>query len=303
MLIRAAGEIAPSIYLVNVGTSCTYCIRSSGLSIFDPGCSANLQQLFKKIQTVGLDIHQLSSIFITHLDPERVGSVPYLKKLFPNVKIIFTQQMEEVIKQSETLRDIYEGDVYLRQKLGVATDNMGWEEYKKFFFSDLVIPNTEAIALSSTISIRPIPAHGHSYHSSAYLIVPQQVLIIDESVGYFKLNGFVAPGADVSIASNIPFLNMVASLDVSLIGLPQIGALSGSLVRKHLENIINNTKDLVEECKEAFSSGMDENEIFQAIKQQFYNTDPSDPVLSYSYEKTLNKIWPQIRELAKCPTS
>ncbi|RIL10459.1 MAG: hypothetical protein DCC75_04325 [Proteobacteria bacterium] len=300
MLIRSTGQIETDFYLLTLGSSCHYVLKvpqRSGydLILFDPGTSAHVAGLASRLKQLGLDPERVSSVYLTHLHPERVSGVPYLKKYLDSTAIYISRAMQTQLKDSALLNQLYQQDLTWRASFPAVTHlpQMNLEEYRKMFETASIISDSELIRLTSDYSIRAIPLAGHTQASIAYQVLPHHYLIVDETFGYYFSRGLSSPGCDLSISAACESLRRAGNFEVEAICLPFCGTLVGDLVRKHLTSLLENSADLEREVNRALAEKIETSIIINSIQNSFYNSDSPDPVLRESMARTFKAICAQ----------
>ncbi|MDZ4786521.1 MAG: MBL fold metallo-hydrolase [bacterium] len=296
MLIRTTGEVSQNIHLITIGSSCTYVAGNAALTLFDSCLSGQVELYIKKLAALGLSLDSVSSIFITHLHADRIGGIPLIRKINPKINLITSQAIESELIKPEVMEKIFKDNQTLNATIAsTKNDLMSLAEFTSLFSVSAIVRADDTVSIGDGITVRIIAAPGHTKESLCYLIQPQQLLIVDEGFGYFKMRGFTAPGAEYSLESNNSTLSKILSLDIKGLCLPSAGVITGSLVRKHINNLISNTAGMLDECVEAFKIGMTEEEVKLGVINSFYTDDSKDPLFTYNLDQTFQKIWPQIK--------
>jgi glyoxylase-like metal-dependent hydrolase (beta-lactamase superfamily II) len=255
--------------------------------------------LLKKLLEVEIDPKTLFGIALTHLHPEKVAGLITIKERFPEIKIIATQKMEGILSSEDFLANLRNSDEIAAQTAGTESllQEKSISDLRAILSPSIVIREGELIHLSKDCTIRVIAMPGHTDHSVAYLVQPNQVLVTDEGAGYFKLKGFTANGGDQSIEENLKSLQRIETLEISALALPHHGAITGNLIRRHLKTVQEYTAGMLAECKEAFTLNMSEEEIFVGLRGAFYSDETLDNISQLSISRSLDSIWSQIKNL------
>ncbi|MCO6429830.1 MAG: MBL fold metallo-hydrolase [Deltaproteobacteria bacterium] len=297
MLVRSTGPLAEDFLLLTLGRSCHYLIGTpDNFYLFDPGLSVHVPMLLKRLNDHQYSLKQCAGVLLTHLHSDRIGGVPYIKQLHPEIPIIASSHLKMKLGQAAELQAIYESDLALSSKFALSHElkKIPPVDYAKLFTIDRTLSDSEQAALTDEISLRALSFPGHARDSLAYLIEPYNFLIVDEGVGYFNGREPPAPGFDDSIESGLNSLRKL--LDVELRGLcmPNSGVLTAQLIRKHLSAVVQQTQDILSESRRAFGAGVTESEISAAILHSFYQSFAPDPLLSFNLQRSFEKFWQQI---------
>jgi glyoxylase-like metal-dependent hydrolase (beta-lactamase superfamily II) len=300
MLIHASGPIYPNFSLFTFGGSCHYVIQNeTGCVLIDPGLSVHTKYLCARLNTeCDCSPKDIGAILITHLHPERVAAIPYLKQLSPDIKVYGTELMRDLLKDENFVRKIYNEDLMLSAKYEVADrpESLDFDSFSSFLKIDEILPK-DNLTVSNELYIRIIPAPGHTEESTAYIIEPYDFLVIDEGAGYFRGKDMASPGGDWSLVQNISTLQNLKDIEFSAICFPNEGVITGQLVQNHIQAIIQNCTDLL---KESSKSTIPEEEMESNIAKAFYTSSSRDPLLHYTLERTHQAI---VAQLLKAPAN
>lgn len=297
MLIRSTGEVTDGIYLINVGSTCHYLIQADGFYLVDTSASCKFDSLLQKLSQIGVRPEDINGVFITHLDADRNGALPRIRKEFPHIQIFASSKVEAATKTESFVKELYEEDLLLTENSQHKNTEaqLSLEEFTEALSIDHIIRDGDILELGHRITARAIYTPGHTDHSLSYLITPQQFLIVDESYGYFKVNEFSASGADYSIEQSLQTLEKTLKLQLRGLCMPHIGVLTGTLVRKHLEGMIENSKGMVEECRQGLVEEMTLDDIAEAVKESFYTPkDSYDSVSNRQLQRSFQCVWYQV---------
>jgi glyoxylase-like metal-dependent hydrolase (beta-lactamase superfamily II) len=300
MLLRASGSLYERLYLISLGASCRYAIvaEDGSITISDPGSSAHVVALEERFSRLKLSFSKINRVIITHLDADRIGGLPLLRKKLPKVLIYGTAAMQQQLKKESFVQSIWEEDAALSRVFGPMspTEPLSLHEASQALKIDKPLVETDSLQIDEDIAIRSITTPGHRAHSVAYIVVPHEFAIVDETFGYYHGRTLCAPGGDLSLHDSISSIKKFNHLQLSGIGFSYTGAITGALVKKHLDSVVQNTEDLIAESKKALANGFSPDEVRQQIKAWFYTTTLRDPCLVASLESTFQAVVAQLRK-------
>lgn len=298
MLLRASSLIYERLYLISLGATCRYAITAEdgGIALTDPGASIHVGALEDRLSRLGLKTSAIQHIFLTHLDADRIGGIPLLRRLAPKMKIFGTAAMYAELKRPEYVRQVWEEDRALSSRLPTTQSiaAITFEEFSKSLCIDKVLVDSESYAIDEDITLRSIPTPGHRPHSVAYLVVPHEFAIVDETFGYYRGRELCAPGGDYDIVEAAASVKKLHDLTLSGIGFGYGGVITGALIKKHLAAIQQNTDDLIVEAKKALHNGFSRQEVEEQIRSAFYATESTDPCFTQSLENTYRSVLSQV---------
>ncbi|NDC36846.1 MAG: hypothetical protein EBZ48_02205 [Proteobacteria bacterium] len=300
MLIRASGTITAGLSLLTLGASSRYLlsITPEDAVLFNPGCSAQVPALLNRLLVnSAVTPKHLSTICITHIEASTVAAAIHLKNLNPSIQVIGAKTHRVQLEQS--WGQIITEDLELRHMLpSVQCPELPKVPPQLF---DRYLGDGEAIELSQNYSLRCIYAPGSSEHACAYLIEPLRCLIVDSVAGYFRGRNLPGPGTNYSVDATQRTLERFEQLDIAILCLPFLGALSGEMIGRHLASLRRVLVDVTTEASRAYRDGIPEQEILTQVRQGLFTCDISDPFLSRALQQAEDSLWRQIK--AALPSS
>jgi len=290
MLIHASGQIYPNFFLLTFGGSCHYIIqKEDGCVIFDPGLSFHVPYLYKRLEKELKDV-PITDVFLTHLHPERVAALPYLRK-DKNIVAHGSALMQEKLQDESFVRALYDEELELCKLYNPEHQQMDFAEFSAGLKIDEVFTDTETISISDDLKLRCIKSAGHTEESFSFVLEPYDFLIVDEGFGYFRGRELAAPGGDWNLKASVESIERFKDLELSAICFPNLGLLTGQLVRNHLQNIIVNYADLEKECARTDITNEDK---ISSLKKSFYSCLSRDPLVHKTMERTFKAILKQL---------
>lgn len=301
MFLTASSLIYERLYLITLGSTCRYAILAEDgtLTLTDPGASAHILALEDRLSRLNLPIARLQNILVTHLDADRVAGIPQLRRKYPQAKIFGTAGMRAALSDNSFVRDLYEKDRKISSWFNEsASDNgLSFSEFKKALTFDKLLGEGDSLSIDEDVTVRCLATPGHRPHSVAYLVTPHQFVIVDETFGYYRGRNLAAPGGDSSLKEATASLGKFKNIELSGIGFSYGGAITGSLSKRHLESILQNTEDLSNEVARARKEGFSEQEIEEQVRATFYATTSLDPCLVESLKLTNSAVIQQLRDV------
>lgn len=297
MLVRSSGQIDDELYLLTLGHTCHYLLGNSDeFVLFDPGLSAHFPMLLKRIESLGFPIQALSKVCLTHTHGDRIGNVPLLRQLNPQIEIIASPALRTKLANPDTLRTIFDSDLALSKHFSEMREapKLSFEEFSKLLSVTRVINDSDVIRLKSGKEVRAIAFPGHTEESVAYQILPVQYVLVDEGIGYYRGRELAAPGGDWDQAQALASMRKISKIAISGLCFPEGGVLTGQLIRKHVEALEQNSADLFSECTRAHLNGIGDEEIRKSVRDGFYTSTAPDPVLQDNLEKSFEGLWRQV---------
>jgi glyoxylase-like metal-dependent hydrolase (beta-lactamase superfamily II) len=299
MLLRSSSSIYPSIHLLTLGATCRYAITAEDTSITlsDPGATIHVSNLAERLQQLDLHPERISRVLMTHLDADRIAGVPLLRRMVPDLKLCGSAAMHAQLQDQDFVRALWQRDQEITSWFSSqgTVPEIPFEEFRRSLAIDHYLVESDTIALDDDLIIRAVSSPGHRRHSMSYIVVPHEFIIADETFGYNQGRRLVAPGGDFDIRIATRSIKLFSHLEISGIGLPYVGAITGELATKHLDMVVMNTNDLITQVQHAHETGIPDEEIRKQVRDAFYNTALRDPCLIHSLQQSFDAIWKQVR--------
>jgi len=298
MLLRASGTLYERLYLISLGATCRYAIvaEDGSITLSDPGTSAHVIALEQRFAQLKLPFTNVTQVILTHLDADRIGGLALLRRKLPKLRVLGTAAMQHELKRSEFAELTQDADAALSALFPsfALKERISQDEFAKALTIDKPLVENDSVRLDEDIVIRSVVTPGHRPHSVAYIVVPHEFAIVDETFGYYNGRSLAAPGGDSSLNDAVNSIKKFDHLHLSGLGFPYHGAVTGALVKKHLDAVVLNTHDLISESKKALANGFSPDEVRQQIKSWFYGTTLRDPCLRASLEGSFEAIVKQL---------
>jgi glyoxylase-like metal-dependent hydrolase (beta-lactamase superfamily II) len=305
MIVRSSTQLFDGFTILTLGHSCHYVLGdANGYAVIDPGSSAHIPGLIRRLTEFGFPLKSLRYILATHLHAHRMGGVPLLKRSAPQAKFLASSLMQGRLMDETTLRSLYDEDLRIGSELlaGDSAEPTPFDHFQERIQPDKRMAESELISIDEDLGIRVVNCPGHTAESVAFLLQPFQFLIVDEGFAYFRGRKLAAPGADFDLNRSLESIARFDNLEVAGLGLPFGGFVTGSLVRKHLQQATQNSKDLMAEAQRAFESGMTDDEIRTSIREGLYLVDSADPVFQSVIAQSFERVWTQLVSARQNPT-
>ena len=297
MLIRSSCALQPEIYQFTLGGSCHYLVGTKEeFVLFDPGLSAHIPALLKRINDSQFSIKNCKAVLTTHLHATRVGGIALLRKLNPEIALITSASMKLQLSEKVFIEELFSEDQKLTSLFELERDvsPLSLKEFSELFKVSKSVSDGDNFSLNNEISLRTIAFPGHTKESLGFVIDPYNFLIADEGAGFYNGKNLAGPGCDYSIDENIKVLKRLLQLNIEGLCLPFVGTLTALLVRKHFSSLIQNIEDLVTEVKLAKEKNISEDEIKAQIERHLYQTVIADPLLRLNIQKSIEAIMKQL---------
>lgn len=291
MLVRNTTSLFPDLFLIKLGDTCRYILvrDDKGIIVVDPGATVHFVPFLARIKSLGFDVSNIRGVLLTHAHYDRIAATVSLKQEIPSLEIFVPRSSAGEFRRSDSLRIAFDRDQKTSQ-LYKLEKTPTFEDWTDVFRSAKEIDDGFQVPLGGSRFVRAIHSPGHTSGSFAYLVFPYACLLTDETFGYFNGSKLATPGGSSSLSTAVSSISKFLSVEVGVLALPYIGALTGSLIRKHMEGVIQNTTDLLAETNSAVADGVAKDLIEQSIFESFYHYPSRDPILQESLSDSFHAV-------------
>lgn len=302
MFIRSSAVIYPNLYLLTLGATCRYAVVSDdgSITLSDPGASAHIPALLERLRRMGLDPVNVRNIILTHLDSDRCAGMALMRRACPKARLLGTAAMKTALGERSFIDDIIASDRQFSAKLGMpGTTSTKTSETRDALHIDRLLHAADSIQIGDELVIRLLSTPGHRAHSTSYLLIPHEFIITDETLGYYRGSDLAAPGGDFSLSHSQESVKAFDHIEISGIGFPYVGAITGTLARKHMDDVRQNSKDLMDQYSAALRDGVSHQSACAQVRDCFYESPISDPFLQTSLRRSCEAVTSQLASLLK----
>ena len=301
MLVRTTCAIDEHVFFITVGDSCFYLVKcSTGIHLIDTGSGIHVPQLLKRLAELEINPQAISSIYLSNDNPARISGLPYLLKHTPHAKVFCVNELAAELNEQSTWERLFQADREISALYSkTRCEPIGLKEYLDALKPCISFPDNETIIAGSGITLRIYQTPGHSKFSTSFFLPDLQLLISDQTFGYFRGKEPPAPGANFSIEAAATARSSIKDLQVESLAFHMVGFISGSLAQKHLSDINQASQSLVSECKNATIAGVPDSGILESLTESVYTSAFRDPIIQWQMNHSRDAIWAQIQAILK----
>ena len=300
MLFRSTAQIDKEFYLITLGDSCHYLLWDGTQCIlFDPGTSAHIPALLKRIESLGIPHSAITQLFITTPDPFRIAGVPLLKSKLPSLLLTTSSAIHDEIKSETVVDRLLDWDHRFSHR--VSADNpsgsVSLKDTHLTFQSFKTVPDTAIISRSENLAFRVMPFPCATPQSVAVYVPKNKALLGDVGLGVYRTRLPASPGSRSSLSLTKGCIEKFRDSPLSFLGLPHAGVLTGTLIKKHLDGVVEGAESILLETREALGAGVSFKEAIASIRDYFFRDENPTVLSTLIFEYILEGISEQINYL------
>jgi 2-aminobenzoylacetyl-CoA thioesterase len=185
VLFTTTGHVKENFYILGSGTFPIHLLNGAKAVVFDGGVTCVGKIYAESIRSV-IGTKEPEILFLTHTHWDHCGSISYLKKAFPSMKIAASQRAAETLKRQRVIELIgkMNGDVraMVANLPEIDSSSLIDEPFQPFEI-DMILKDGQAIELDKNTVIEVLATPGHTMDHLSYYIPGEKVLIAAEASG------------------------------------------------------------------------------------------------------------------------
>ena len=162
MLINKSGQLAEGLYLLGSEQSLMYLVWGKEAMIIGGGMNWIASQLEEQLTAVGIEAEKIKYLVIQHTHFDHCGAVPYLKRKYPQIKVLATNAARKILSKEKVIN-------YIELVNKLIIDSYGLQDqYEKLNLKidaitiDETVNEATTIDLGNGLDIHFMETPGHS---------------------------------------------------------------------------------------------------------------------------------------------
>jgi len=187
-------------------------------ALFDCGMAHCANGTIQNIKNA-LNGRQLDYLFITHTHYDHIGSLPYLRKEWPLLRLVTSQTGATVLLKDTPRKVIRELSMVAVKKHNSKVDTAYNDDA---FHADVIVKDGDTIPLGG-LSVKTLETPGHTRDSLSFFIPELELLIVSETTGFMTPDGTVYPTYLTSFNAAIDSIEKCRNTPYNFLSFPHRG--------------------------------------------------------------------------------
>ncbi len=265
MIIQETGTIADGLHVIGNMVFPGYVLTGDKSLMFDSGISAMGETYLRDLKKL-LGNKDLDMLLLTHAHFDHIGSVAWLKKQFPDMKIGASPKMRDVLNRPEVIQNIKK--ILHEYDRAYSYGPINPEAAFDTFDVDIELHDGMEIDVGKNIKVQAIETPGHTSECYCFYIPHIKAIVSGESLGMPDPNLDILPEFLSSYDDYMESLKRMSKLDIDMILLPH-GAI---LTAEHASDYIDKSITASEVFKDKIMQNIDMHDgdvdkIIESISQ------------------------------------
>ncbi len=245
------------------GSNAFLVITEDKTALVDSGFSFCAEKMIDLVKSE-IGEKPLDFCFLTHSHYDHASGSAYLKKHFPDVKIVADEYAAKIFSKPSAISVIKEMNGNAALEAGVTE----YEEKLENLQVDIEVNEGDILDFGKN-TVQVIAAPGHTKCSIAYYIPEEKTLLSSETMGVYIGDDLVIPGYMIGYNMSIDFIKRVKEMDIEKILISHYGVLEGNDCKKYMDNALRCAEMLKNIIIEEHINGKSYNEILASYKNIF----------------------------------
>jgi glyoxylase-like metal-dependent hydrolase (beta-lactamase superfamily II) len=230
------------------------------------GMSWIAPDLEKQFAAMDFDFSRIRYLLITHSHFDHCGAIPYLKRKFPQAKILASAYAQRVFSLKKAVQFIAAMNERAIEKTGFGKEAerlaLGFDGIQV----DQAIAEQDLIDLGDGIAVRILETPGHTQCSLAAYVPFLKILFPSDAAAFptFDGKGVAHPSPQYDFRRYLESLKKMSALEVEILAFEHHGFLRGAGARQFLIQAL----EVAEEDRKFITENVRSPEDFETVVQK-----------------------------------
>ncbi len=208
----------------------------------------------------------LDYVFISHTHYDHIGALPYIKRRWPDVKVVGSRKAKSVFER--------EGAVQTIRRLGIEAQHTYSKSRDDIpvggLVVDIVVSDGDKVSLGEQY-MYVIEAKGHTDCCLCYVLEPMSLMFACESTGVIDEDQTVCSAILKNYDDSIESAHKCRAYGADRIIIPHFGIIPEYFNDMYFDSFIENAAKERVFVKDMYSKGLSDEEVLQRYKDNFWS--------------------------------
>ncbi|MBO5889407.1 MAG: MBL fold metallo-hydrolase [Clostridia bacterium] len=233
--------------------------------LYDSGFAFTGSRVAENIKKV-LKERKLDYIFLTHSHYDHALGSVYVKKLYPEAKIVAGEYATKIFEKptaKAVMRD-------LDKKFALTCGVLEYEDLIDNLSVDIPVKDGDKI-IAGDMAFTAVALPGHTKCSIGYYLEEEKLLLGSETLGVYTGTEKVLPSYLIGYRIALDSIAKVENLDIESILVPHYGLISGSEAQNYIKNGRINAENTAKEIVDILSKGGSDEDAIKFFLDKYYS--------------------------------
>jgi glyoxylase-like metal-dependent hydrolase (beta-lactamase superfamily II) len=233
--------------------------------LYDSGFAFTGSRVAENIKKV-LKERKLDYIFLTHSHYDHALGSVYVKKLYPEAKIVAGEYATKIFEKptaKAVMRD-------LDKKFALTCGVLEYEDLIDNLSVDIPVKDGDKI-IAGDMAFTAVALPGHTKCSIGYYLEEEKLLLGSETLGVYTGTEKVLPSYLIGYQIALDSIAKVENLDIESILVPHYGLISGSEAQNYIKNGRINAENTAKEIVDILSKGGSDEDAIKFFLDKYYS--------------------------------
>ena len=231
--------------------------------LYDSGFAFTGNKVAENIKSV-LGDRELNFIFLTHSHYDHALGSVYVKKLYPNAKIVAGEYATKIFLKDSAKAVMRDLDKKFSIKCGINE----YEDLIDKLSVDISVIDGDKIKAGDML-FTAIVLPGHTKCSIGYYLESEKLLLGSETIGVYTGED-VLPSYLVGYQMALDSISKIEKLDIEKILAPHYGVLTLEQTKKYLQNARKNAVETANKIVEIIKNGGSDEDAINYFMNKYY---------------------------------